>query len=107
VSDYYILDDDNNVVEAGVMEWGEWWEANSRAGGRRFLARTALEKVWVSTVFLGADHGLGDGPPLIFESMVFPLDSVADLDGKRYSTYAEALHGHAALVRKWRKKQFR
>jgi hypothetical protein len=106
VSDYYILDDDNNVVEAGVMEWGEWWEANSR-GGRRFLARTALEKVWVSTVFLGADHGLGDGPPLIFESMVFPLDSMADLDGKRYSTYAEALHGHAALVRKWRKKQFR
>ncbi len=50
----------------------------------------------VSTVLLNIDHGYGDGPPLIFETMVFG----GDLDGEcwRYSTEAEAIAGHEAVV---------
>lgn len=71
----------------------------------------------VSTVWLGLDYCSGDGPPLIFESMVFTKDgpwiepglifqerykSFPDLAMQRYSTLAEARAGHAALVRWWR-----
>lgn len=76
------------------------------------------KRKWVSTVWLGLDHRcLGDGPPLIFESMVFSADgpwiepgvifrtrykSTPDLAMRRYSTEAEALAGHHELVRWWR-----
>jgi len=57
---------------------------------------------WVSTVWLGLDHCFGDGPPVIFETMVFTTkESLDDLDCKRYSTEAEALAGHAKMVEKW------
>lgn len=68
--------------------------------------RVALTKVtggnpphtWeVSTVHLGLDHGYGDGPPLIFETMVFDPEGVGgELD--RYSTEQQAREGHAAMV---------
>lgn len=57
----------------------------------------------VSTVFLGIDHNFyGDGPPLLFETMVFggenPSDCHLDLFCDRYSTAAAARLGHAAVV---------
>jgi hypothetical protein len=54
----------------------------------------------VSTVWLGLDHQFGDGPPLIFETMVFggPLDD----ETVRYSTLAEAEAGHAAVLERVR-----
>jgi hypothetical protein len=67
----------------------------------------------VSTVWLGLDHGFGDGPPLIFETMVFDNYSGKGimLDGKpigliagkdrlqwRYATEAEARKGHMRAV---------
>lgn len=57
----------------------------------------------VSTVWLGLDHRFGpEGPPLIFETMVFPSKGdYEDLDMERYSTEAEAHAGHARMVAKW------
>lgn len=49
----------------------------------------------VSTVWLGIDHNFDEGPPLIFETMVFKTDSV---EGRRYTTEEEALAGHAELL---------
>lgn len=64
----------------------------------RTVARTIVrEPVTVSTVWLGIDHNFsGDGPPLIFETMVFGGGN----DGAqyRYATEAEALAGHARVV---------
>ena len=55
----------------------------------------------LSTVWLGLDHSFGEGPPLIFESMVFaPGSRPEELDQVRYSTEQEALLGHARLLRK-------
>lgn len=51
--------------------------------GRRFRDRSDYHRIastylpdgrWISTVWLGADHGYGYGPPLIFETMIFSPD---------------------------------
>lgn len=70
----------------------------------KILARTNLpDGRWVSTVWLGLDHRFEEGTPLIFETMVFPKDSWAELDCNRYSSEEAALAGHEAMVGKWRK----
>lgn len=95
--EYYILDDDNNPVPAASIEaWSAWFEEASKSG-RKVLRRTkVLDDCLVSTVFLGIDHGFGDGPPILFETMIFG----GDFDGeqRRYSTATEALAFHDSLV---------
>jgi hypothetical protein len=50
----------------------------------------------VSTVFLGLDHQwMPDGPPLLFETMVFPECDVCE----RCSTWDEAVEQHEQVVR--------
>jgi hypothetical protein len=50
----------------------------------------------VSTVFLGLNHAYDQGPPLLFETMVFggPMDEFMD----RYTTEEQALAGHEFTV---------
>jgi hypothetical protein len=56
----------------------------------------------VFTVWVGLNLQSGRGPPLIFETMVFPSKKkFGDLERKRYSTEEEALAGHKRLVEKW------
>lgn len=50
----------------------------------------------VSTVHLVIDHQWGDGPPLIFETMVFGDDDHAPC--WRYSTEKEARKAHLSVV---------
>lgn len=78
-----------------VMEWAEWlapekFEENRRVDERRFYGAR------VSTVALGLDHNWGDGPPLIFETMVF--GGARDGYQWRYHTEVEALAGHRRVV---------
>jgi hypothetical protein len=63
---------------------------------RRVAVTDVSADVRVSTVWLGLDHSWDDGPPLIFETLVFggPLDG----EMERYSTEAQAIAGHAAMV---------
>ncbi len=60
------------------------------------VGKTTIGAVDVSTVFLGLDHGYGDGPPVLFETMVFggPLDG----EQVRYKTWEQAEAGHTAMV---------
>jgi len=89
----YILDGHKAVPVDDLLEWGRWFET-----APRHVARTSLPGgIEVSTVFLGLDHRFGgDGPPLIFETMVFggEYDQYQD----RYSTWEEAEKGHADVV---------
>lgn len=72
------------------------------------LKRVAYTTTWngfhISTVWLGLDHQFGLGPPLIFETMVFPKFGFRQLDMARYSTEAQAISGHKAMVSKWSRK---
>lgn len=62
------------------------------------VASTHVGKdVWVSTVWVGIDMRYDDGPPLIFETMVF--GGKHDDYIERYSTESEAKEGHERIVR--------
>jgi len=70
-------------------------------GERRRVARDEIEGFSVSTVLLVFDHSFGDGPPLIFETMIFaPKEYEGDLDcwQDRYATKEQAVKGHARAV---------
>ena len=67
------------------------------------IGSTHIGTAWISTVWLGLDHSFGDGPPLIFETMVF--GGAFDQDGERWSTKEQALAGHEAWCEKVRAMQ--
>jgi hypothetical protein len=64
----------------------------------------------VSTVWIGLDHSWGQGPPVIFETMVFTKsawhddrsdpdhEQLLEIDAKRYCTLQEAQEGHSETV---------
>lgn len=60
------------------------------------VARTTIGDITVSTVWLGLDHAHGDGPPLIFETMIFGGDH--DQLCIRYQTEEHAMRGHLATI---------
>lgn len=95
MSDKYILDGHNAVPVDDLLEWGKWMQT-----AKRHVAQDEpLPGVRVSTVFLGLDHRFSsDGPPLIFETMVFGGE--LDQEQERYSTWDEAERGHAAILEK-------
>lgn len=76
----------------------EEWVEGLRPDNKR-VASTTVNGVWVSTVWLGLDHGWGSGPPIIFETMAFARGlGFGELDSRRYATEEEALAGHEAVV---------
>jgi hypothetical protein len=113
---YYILKD-REVVPSNLDEWAQWLENEA---GHRHIGSTHIEPllsaldrfilmaycwlmrrkprdIWVSTVFLGLDHRYGDGPPLVFETMIF--DGPHDGYQTRASTYDEAMAQHEEAVK--------
>lgn len=95
---YYILDADNHPMETDLLTWGKWFE---RIENRTVAWTQITSETWVSTVFLGLDHNhFGEGPPILFETMIFggPEDEYQ----WRYSSWDDAETGHKAAVRKAR-----
>jgi hypothetical protein len=77
-------------------QWGVGFEKSEKR-----IARTKFPEAIVSTVFLGLDHNFDDdenAPPILFETMVFPIvddiPQMGEIYGDRCSTYAEALRMH-------------
>lgn len=65
----------------------------------RRVARYESDCGVVSTVFLGLNHQFGDGPPLVFETMIFPKEgNWQDEYMDRYTTWEEAEAGHEKAV---------
>jgi hypothetical protein len=74
-----------------MWQWAELWHSD------RHVQLTTVGDVEVSTVWLGLNHNFGlDGPPLIFESMVF--GGILDGEQCRYPNWNAALAGHDQLV---------
>lgn len=97
----YILDEDRRPValsDDDVVTWGRWMEKNDRHVGYTELAGGI---VYVSTVFLGIDHSFfGQGPPILFGTMVFGLEMEDGSMQWRYSSWDDAMTGHAVTVKK-------
>jgi len=88
----YILDEEGNpVLILDILQWARWFET-----AERHVADTRLDNVRISTVFLGLDHSWGQGPPLLWETMIF--GGIHDGYQARYSTKAEAEVSHARAV---------
>jgi hypothetical protein len=121
---HFMLDAENNVVPMNdFTAWAHWFEhfANRIVGYTEITSECK-----VSTVFMGvdqrfvltvgsrdlrhreparvrgraADEAFDNGPPLVFETMIFggPFDEWA----WRYSSWDDAETGHKAAVRKAR-----
>ena len=76
----------------------EWASAFDERYGEKTVRQEHVGDLWVSTVWLGLDHQHGNGPPLIFETMVFADESLTAEFCARYSTEAEAATGHERVV---------
>lgn len=81
-----------------VEQWSELFGARHEGDDRWWrVGNTQInDEVHVSTVWLGLDHSFGDGPPLIFETMVFGGEY--DDWTERYSTWEQAEAGHERIV---------
>lgn len=92
----YILTADGEPAPCdSLIAWALWFESS---GDERIVARDDLGSgVVVSTVFLGLDHAYFDGPPILFETMIFGGNF--DMEMRRYSTRAQAQDGHTRIVR--------
>jgi len=96
---FYILNADHSVRRVGAREWGEWFERNDRTVARNFFGHEGIGEIMVSTVFLGVDHNFfGDGPPVVFETMIFGGGDGMDQWQRRSCTWEEALRMHAHAV---------
>lgn len=86
---------DRQGRQISMTEWGRMFSDEDE---KRVAFTQVDDHVGVSTVWLGVDHQFGDGPPLIFETMVFggPLDQ----EQERYSTEEQARAGHEDMVKR-------
>lgn len=96
---YYVLGGEDGrtpVQEPDFLKWAQMFERTEL----RRVAFTELpnEHGFISTVFLGLDHGFSDdAPPMLFETMSHLGGEWEDYFA-RYHTWAEAEAGHAAIV---------
>ena len=75
------------------------WDEKDNNNQYRIVKQEEVGDYWISTVWLGLDHGFGRSKPLIFETMVFNnVTDESDLDCRRWSTEEQALAGHEAMV---------
>jgi hypothetical protein len=90
----YVLDGHEPVEEPDPITWATWLESADR------IVRYAVLDggTAISTIFLGLDHNWGDGPPLLFESMIFGGHEHGSTN--RYSTWEEAEAGHDEMLRR-------
>lgn len=92
---YFVMLPDHTLKPATPLEWGVWFE---NLDNRRVAYDELDGRGYVSTICLGLDHAFGFGPPQIFETMARIGNNWADDVMRRYSTYDEALAGHAELL---------
>lgn len=100
----YYIEVDGKPTPTDMITWAKSFEKTDR-----IVQRTEInDKYLVSTVFLGLNHRFGKGPPLLYETMVFPMKSgkveSGELDMARYATRQGALIGHRRMVKRWRKR---
>lgn len=80
---------DRDGVQIDMVQWSLLFEDKAYCR----VAFDEIEGVSVSTVWLGIDHNFyGDGPPLIFETMIFGRE--LDQEQWRYATEYDARVGH-------------
>ena len=108
---YYILDAERRAValnDSQVLEWAKWLEEHR---AEKVVKQEQIGPYWISTVFLGFDHGMGrifgnaNARPLLFETMAFVLVGIEHRlqVRERCSTWHEAEEQHERVAATFRK----
>jgi hypothetical protein len=94
---YYRLDGKKIVALRNALEWAIWFGETDRHIAHDTFGHEGIGVITVSTVFLGLDHRFaGDGPPILFETLVF--GGIRDGEMWRCSTWDEAEAQHRMVV---------
>lgn len=95
---YFVLDERGDPHPCDVLTWGAWFATADRHVAQDIDEGPGPEpRVRISTVFLGVDHSFNNGPPVLWETMVFggPLDG----ECRRYTSRDDAIRGHAEICK--------
>jgi hypothetical protein len=97
---YVLLEGGVVQEEPDPLKWAKWFEDAVRVCGHSYVG-----DYWISTVFLGIDHGIGTegSDAILFETMVFTGVSEVK-DCLRWATYDEAMAGHKEIVNLYKEK---
>jgi hypothetical protein len=100
MSNWYILDENHKPVKCNDhFERHKWIQSlpeDQQTGIGCIVDKWEADGVFVSTVFLGLDHGWDSDVPIVFETMIFGGER--DQECERYATWEEAKAGHARIV---------
>lgn len=92
---HYILDESGqNIVAVGLFTWADWFETRQKG----VVKQDRVGRSFISTVFMGINYGWEDGPPVLWESMVFR--GKLDQERRRCSggrEQAEAMHAKIVM----------
>jgi hypothetical protein len=95
MNDFYILKNHIAIKAPNLETWARWMEDENH----RRVARTEVEGIVISTVFLGLNHNFfSDKKPILFETMTF-IEGQGEWQ-ERCSTWAEAVLRHQAMCEK-------
>lgn len=95
--DTYILDENDCPCLATFEKYHEWRRSlpeEIQTGVGFTLDSTERDGIRVSTVYLGMDHGFDNGPPVLWETMVFGMD---DEIMRRYTSRQQAEEGYKEI----------
>lgn len=93
----YVLDGHEPRRARSVLDWMKWFSCTDRT-----LARSVIDGIELSTVFIGIDHEFSPhgtryhGRPMLFETAIFMTSRV--VRAVRYPSWDEALAGHCMIV---------
>jgi hypothetical protein len=99
MSNYYIIDPKTHatICLGGGTEAAERWATSKN--NHCVVDNTESKAGRVSTVFLGLDHRFGtEGPPILFETMIFCSNKDVDGYQMRCSTWEEAERMHRVAL---------
>lgn len=99
--DHYILDQNHKPVAVDLMTWAAWFENIDNRRVATTDGEDATGKWRLSSVCLGINHRFsGDGPPILFETVIFREDKEAEdhNDCWRFATWNECESFHRRKV---------
>lgn len=90
---FFSLDENKNPVPCSLEEYKSCQ-----------VARNVIDEFEISTIFIGINHNLFGGAPILFETMIFKNNNSLDFQ-ERYDSWDKALEGHKKAV-DWVKNGF-
>lgn len=95
---WHVLDRDNDHPKpVSHEEYERWLKHKERVGVTWRILQSRVAGLFVSTVFLGLDHGMGQGPPVLWETMIFG-NLHGDEFQERYTSHTEAVRRHLQIL---------